>query len=322
MRGGLPPVMLRAQRSRFFCAIHQLDTTEITAGIVGAANNLQIPGDSDFRILRRAAVYSSVAAGQLKVQFEVIPGERFFDVPLFASALGRGGSPWPPFRQHRILPAGAQFRMIVDDRQTVAAAAALRVAHIGEKIFRVPQDPPRLYAEQRDGWYTADFTAQGIGAIGASATLPGAIQIRSDHDFQITHLVILCDSPEATLLIWSASPFHGWFSRACHASLLGATTFDADPPAGARPFILSTPLWLQAKATLSVEAADLSAAANRMQVIFGGFELRPPGGLPVTDELGQAIEDYEAERRGAAALEPAGAGAGAELRRDYWRGGR
>lgn len=289
----IPPL-----RRHFYGLIHQV---ALTAGQIGAANAVQVQlGEADFLLRGRSTFIEPAATGgRIKLQFEVVPGEVLQFGPEWASSQGSGQFP-QFFRTARRIPGGAIFQCTADDRQLVAAAATVRVLNFGDREWRRPIEPSRYYAEAQEFKYHADFSTNGnVGvALPANGNIPFGIQIGRDADFQI-HKVILEVTGDATIdIVSGAGKNLGWFSRPCHVRLLGATDPTADPAAGGLPFILPTPVWLSANASLSVIMADLSGAVNECLAVFEGVKLKPPGGLPVDPAmlerlmpLGRAVTD-------------------------------
>lgn len=283
-------IVIPPRRKHFFGLVHQLaGATAMTAGQVGASDQYQIMGDADFLQHATAAIWTPVATGgRVKAQFEVVPGELLFQQPHWLSALGTGQFPQVLAAPKRI-PRGALYKMTCDDRQVVAAAASVRVLHIGERLYDDPFEPARCYATAEPFKTGIDYTAEGLGALAANAVVPQPLVIGNDADFEIRRLVILALG-EATIDIVSGGGKNlGWFSRACHVSLLGATDPNGDPPSGALPFRLPTPVFLPAQASLQITVADLSGVANCVQVILLGRKLKPAGGLPLSPDIMAAL---------------------------------
>lgn len=311
-----------------FAVVHQLvGATAMTAGQVGASDQQQISGDADFVIDRQSAIYDPVAGGQLEGQFEIVPGETLHQLALPLSTLG--SARFPQYFS-RVIPRGALFRFLCDDRRTVQVAVpgAVRVLSAGHKLFASPEpdQPPRLYSGCDEFRYTSKWTptATGgpgvLGSIPANGSVPNAISIQAAHDFMLERIAIIVDSTDATLDIQTSTRNRGMFSRTCHVGLLAATTFDADPPAGAWPWTLPVPQFIPAMGTITLAAADLSGATNRMIVMLLGWRLFPAGGLPVSAASRARIGiERELERLGSQheAVSGGYAEAGADLRDEF-----
>ena len=290
MHGALPPgtIITPARRKHFFGYTHQFaagaQTGAITAGQLGASDTIQITRDADFLRYGSVGIITPAGAGQVKLVYQVNSGRRLSSKPLYiAGTLDQQFPHW--LTQAERLRGGDNFIAFVDDRQAVTVAATLRVLHIGVKEFPALLEPARAYHSQEPFSYVADYTAEGLGAIAASKTVPTAVTIDADADFEIWKIMIVSDSQDATLDIISSYKAIGWFNTPAYLTNLGATGFNSSPSTGGWPFRLPLPVYLPFGSALQVIATDLSAASNRMQVIFEGRKLMPPGGLPIDSRL-------------------------------------
>lgn len=286
-----------AQYCAFYGLTHQFAageaTVALTAGQTNISDTVVIDSTFDFYALRRAAIWSPAASGgQAKIQFKVDrelqiagSGGGNDSVGSYLSTIGTGRYPqW--FDAPLLLRGKSTFVAVAGDYQTVAAALTIRLLHAGYIRRRDPLHPRRWYAARTPWRYMADFTAEGpLGAaLTASKTQSLPVPIDPDADFEIRRIIIVSDG-EAKVQIKNADTRAEWFNKAVHVWLLGGTTIDADPPAGAWPFVLpeeATEL-IQGRGSLVVTATDLSAATNRLQVIFEGDKLKPAGGLQVAE---------------------------------------
>lgn len=270
--------LIHPKRYEFFGLVHQI--IPLASGAIRGADNVAIDGQADLLIYKQSAIYGD---GQIKVDFQLSQGTKLTELPMFISALGGQGGPARILASPFLVPRGSTFTMFADDRQTVAAAQNIRVLHAGVKVFDSPFEPARVYHTVEAFDYVANFTANdsGIGALAANGTLAYPVEIASDHDFEIVKMAILADG-DATVQIATTGKALEWFNRACHIALLGGTAFNASPPSGAWPFILPSPVFVPKAGSIQVTAADLSGAANRLQVIFHGRRLKPSGGVPVS----------------------------------------
>jgi len=292
MTPGLPAdVVLRAPRYRhFYGLVHQyIGTGQIAAGSLNNPDSFQIDQDADFIERATGAEFSSLTGGELKAQFEIVPGELLQQFPMYVNSLGSGQLPkwWPQAGRlgGKRIPRGCIYKSTVDDRQAVATASTLRLAHYGFKAFATPIVGPMAYQSAEPFRYGVDYTTEGVGALGANATNPQPVNVGIDADFEIYKLIILCDGP-GTIDIISSSAFgnHAWFNRTFSLALLGATEIDADPSAGEWPFRLADlagPVWIPGGGAIQVTVADTSGATNRVQVILEGLKLKPAMGINI-----------------------------------------
>jgi hypothetical protein len=282
-----------ARYRSFYGITHQFAAGEatiaLTAGQVNVSDTVVIDSTFDFYAIARAAIWAPAAAGgQGKVQFKIDrqllfggSGGGNDSVGCYLSTIGSGR--YPQYLSTPLLVRGkSTFVATLGDFQTVAAALTARFLHYGYIQRRTPIVPRRWYAERRPFRYMADFTAEGpLGAaITASKTATIPVPIDPDADFEISKVIVVSDG-EAKIQIKNADTRAEWFHRAAHVWLLGGTTIDAEPPAGAWPFRLPDEAreFVAARGSLSVSAQDLSAATNRLQLIFEGHKLYPPGGI-------------------------------------------
>jgi hypothetical protein len=279
----------------FYGMTHQFaageQTLALTAGQINISDSLVIDSTFDFYALGRAAIWSPAASGgQGKIQLKIDRELQFAgagggndSVGCYLSTIGTGR--FPQYLAAPLLIRGkSTFVAIAGDFQTVAAALTLRTLHFGYIVRKDPVVTKRWYASRTPWRYMADFTVEGplLAALGANKTQQIPVPIDPDGDFEVKKLIIVSDG-EAKLQVKNADTRAEWFHRAVHVWLLGGTTIDADPPAGAWPFLLpdECPEFIAARGALSVTAQDLSGASNRMQVIFEGDKLKPAGGLRV-----------------------------------------
>jgi hypothetical protein len=294
--GNRPPgaVIERPARYRAFYGItHQFAANEatvaLTAGQTNISDSVIIDSTFDFYAIARAAIWAPAASGgQAKVQIVVDRELQFAgsgggndSVGSYLSTIGTGR--YPQYLRVPLLVGGkSTFKAILGDYQTVAAALTARLLHYGYVVRKDPLEPRRWYSEARPWRYVADFTAEGpnLAALGANKTSTLPVAIDPDADFEISKLIIVSDG-EAKLQIKNADTRAEWFHRDVHVWLLGGTTIDAEPPAGAWPFKLPEEAreFVAARGSLSVRAQDLSGATNRLQVVFEGTKLYPPGGV-------------------------------------------
>jgi hypothetical protein len=263
-------------------------TVALTAGQVGAKDVVVLDGSWDFVAVARAAIWSPVTGDQGKVMMKVNRKD-LFDAPRYLGTVGTGRYP-----QYLPLPlvlhGGADFSAVVDDRQIVPAALTVRLLHFGYTVEKSPVQDARWYSEAEPWSYMADFTAEGPtgAAIAANGAMSLPIVIDPDSDNQVYKLSIISDG-ECKIQVKNASRHQNWFNPASgvHNFLLGGTTFGADPPVGAWPFVLpeSVPEFVTNKGALMITVADTSAATNRVQVIVDGRKLKPAGGLPMDAAL-------------------------------------
>jgi hypothetical protein len=263
---------MRAEGREFYGIVHAFEP--LAASAVGSEDVVVIDGDFDFQLHGWTAVYTS---DQAKVQI-LIEDQRLWDVPAYVKQLGTGREP-RYLTPTRLVPASASYRVIADDRQTVAAENTVRILSFGQRIYRAPQRTPVLYHTEEPFTYVANFTADngGIGTIAASGILTFGIGISSEADFEVTALSIFSDHA-ATLEIDSTGTGLKWFSEPVHVALLGGTGFGAE---ATRPFPLTVPMHIPARGSLNVRCANLDTAnANRVQVLFHGKRCKPAGGIP------------------------------------------
>lgn len=296
-------IEIPALSKAFMGLTHQFATGEATgqvgSGKTGVQDSALLDTSFDFFAVTRCAIWNPVAASQNKIMFVVnrelqfgpgaasgatTPGVGGGSV--YLSTIGTGRFP-QYLRAAKKIPGGSTFTAVVDDRQTVAGAATVRTLHYGWADLRRPFRSRRWYAEAQPYQYVADFTAEGPNgaAIPASGTQSLPIVVDPDWDFEITKVVIVADG-EAKLQVKNVSLRTEWFNRAVHIWLLGATTIDADPPAGAWPFLLpiSVPEFVDNRGSIFVTVQNLDTVnTNRVQVIFIGRKLMPPGGLRIAD---------------------------------------
>lgn len=314
-----PLIERPAQYRHFFGIVHQFAAGAaqgaIAAGSVGNSDSVAITGEADWEEIGYRVI-GSPDAGLVRANFQVgSGGQLHFQGSLALAGIGVGRSyPWATHSAWNPVPRGATFLMIADDRRVVqVGSVTVRLLHVGEKIYPRPFEGPRVYLEEKEWRYVADFTTAYSGAplafgpIAANGGFPAPVKILADHDFEIRKVIIVATSPEFTLQIWTSRKNIAWFNVACHAALLGATTFDADPPAAALPFVLPSPIIVEANGSLNVQPSDLSGAQNSIQVIFEGRQLKPAGGIATADraELRQWRDQRDFGRaRELAAIQP------------------
>jgi hypothetical protein len=266
------PYERRPRRREFFGLVHEFNP--LAASAVQIPDDIAIDGQADILIHARAAVYTD---GQAKVRFERVPGELDGSAAYFVSALGSGAFPgW--LAQPMLLRRGAVFRATADDRQLVPAANIIRILHVAQKVYDTPFEPGKTYLGAEPFVLVADFTAQGIGAVPASASIQFPNVIDSSYDFDIYEVVLLSDAA-FTVEIETSGKALKWFNKPCHTSLLGGTAFNAGPSSGALPFKLPSPVFVAAAGAIITTVNNLVAASNRVQVIYKGVKLTPPRGL-------------------------------------------
>lgn len=267
---------IEPRRREFFGLVHQF--LPLAASTIGGRDNIQIDGQADYWAWGTNAVYTD---GQGKIQFIVQPDHNLFETPVFLGALGRGNFPrW--YQVPILIPRAQTFSAIADDRQAVAADNNIRILHIGQKVYDRPFEAARAYHGVEEYDFVANFTSNdgGVGPIAANGTNIEATNVFADSDFDIYKLSILADG-DATIQVETSGKSLQWFNRPAHIGLLGASTLNAAIPAGAWPFRLPGPLRVPASGSIVTTVADLSGFANRIQVVYHGVRLKPPGGLPI-----------------------------------------
>jgi hypothetical protein len=262
----------RPRRREFFGLIHEFNP--LAASAVGIPSDVNIDGQADVEIHARAAIYTDE---QAKVRFERVPGRLDGSAAYFLGALGNGSFPgWLSQPMH--LDRGTVFRCIADDRQLVPAANVIRILHIAQKVYDTPFEPGKTYLGAEPFLLIADFTAQGIGAVPASASIQFPNTIDSSYDFDIYEVSLISDAA-FTLEVETSGKALRWFNKPCHSALLGGSGFNAALPSGARPFKLPSPVFVAAAGAIITTVNNLVAATNRVQVIYKGVKLTPPRGL-------------------------------------------
>ena len=275
------------RRREFFGIVHRLATetgNAVGVGAIGATDSVQIDGQADFLASALAASFNNAQgnAGEIKVQFLIQPDRNLFQVPVFVGTLGVGLFP-RRLQMPQLVPRAQTFSMVADDRRTVqVGTTSVRALHIGQKVYERPFEASKAYHEVLPYDFVANFTANdgGIGALAANGSNVFPINVFSDTDFDIYHVTIIADG-DATLQVETSGKSLQWFNRPCHIDLLGGSPPNATIPSGARPFTLPSPSRVPAAGSIIVSVADLSGALNRVQVIFHGLRMRPPGGLPM-----------------------------------------
>jgi hypothetical protein len=292
-RGG--HIKVPALWKTFYGVSHQFaageKTVALAAGQVGAKDVVVLDGTWDFVAVARGAIWSPVTGDQAKVMIKENRRE-LFDTPQYLHAFGMGRYPQFIEPNPLVLHGGADFAVVLDDRQTVAAAITARLLHYGYTVHKAPVQEARWYAEAEEWSYTADFTAEGPNgaAIVANGSSDLPMNIDPDGDFQLYKLAIVSDG-DCKVQILNADRHQNLFAPASgvHSFLLQGTIFGADPTSGGWPFRLLTPEFVKAASSLSVMVSDLSSAANRVQVIGRGRKLKPPGGLRMDAGLERRI---------------------------------
>ncbi len=272
--------VVEPRRREFYGLIHQLIAPNaLAAAAIGTQDAVQIDGQANFLLHATAAVYDD---GQAKVNFVIQPDRNLFQVPVYIAALGIGAFP-RLMAVPQIVPRAQTFTMSADDRRLVQVGVNnIRVLHIGQKVYNDPFEEAKAYRTVLPYDFVANFTANdgGAGALGANATNVFPVNVFSDSDFDIYQISIFVDG-NATIQIETTGKALNWFNRACHVSLLGASVPNAAIPSGARPFKLPGPVRVPAAGSIVTTVADISAAVNRVLVIYHGLRMKPPGGLPV-----------------------------------------
>ncbi len=305
MRGDIeerPPgavIELPARYRAFYGVTHQFATGEaapaLTAGQQNQPDSVLIDSTFDFYALARAAIWAPAATGgQGKIQFKVDRELQFAaggggndSVGSYLATIGTGR--FPQYLAAPLLVRGkSSFVAVVGDFQTVPAALTVRVLHYGYIVRKEPITQRTWYHSRVPWRYMADFTAEGplLASIPAGGQRSLPVPIDPDGDFEVRKLIIVSDG-EAKIQIRNADTRADWFHRPVHVWLLGGTTINADPPAGAWPFLLpdETPEFVKARGALTVTVQDISQLANRVQVIFEGDKLKPATGLRVAGGL-------------------------------------
>lgn len=272
------PYKRQARRREFFGLVHQW--TPLAASAVQTPDDIAIDGQSDVLVHARAAIYTD---GQARVRFERVPGRMESTVEFDVSALGSGLFPkYLPTPQ--LISRGSIYRALASDRQTVVAANTIRILHLAQKVYDSPFEPGKMFHGTEPFAYVADFTTQGIGAIAASGSLMFATPIDSEADFDVYQVSIIADF-DATIEIETSGKALKWFSEPCHIGLLGASNPNAAISSGARPFRLPSPVMVAAGGTILTTVNNLNTVnANRVQVIYEGVKLSPPGGVPFHEQ--------------------------------------
>ena len=264
------------RRREFYGLVHQF--VPLAASVRGAQDNVQVDGQADFLLHATNAVYED---GQAKVQFVIQPDRNLFQTPVFIGALGRGNFPrW--MQVPALIPRAQTFTCIADDRQAIPGTNTIRILHVGQKVYDRPFEAARAYTHVNEYDFVSNFTNDdgGVGPLAANGTNIAPINVFADADFDIYKVSILADG-DATIQIETSGKALSWFNRPCSIALLAGTTINAAIPAGAWPFKLPGPLRVPASGSIVTTVADLSGFSNRIQVIFHGVRLKPPGGLPV-----------------------------------------
>lgn len=276
LRSGPGHYPRRARYREFFGLVHQI--LPLAASGRQITDDAQIDGRSDFLVHARAATFQD---GQAKVRFERVPGKYDASTPYYISSLGSGQYPIY-YAQPLVIVRGTTYRLWADDRQTVPLTNNLRVLHIGQKVFPQPFESARLYTWAEPFRLIADFTVEGVGALAANQTGQAPLSVQAEYDFDVLRMLVLSDGPVTVDVVTTGKAMR-WFSRPCHSDLVGGTGFNAATRAGEWPFRLPSPVRVPASGVIDVSVADLSGVANRVQVLFDGISLMPPGGLPITD---------------------------------------
>lgn len=283
-------LVVPALRKTFYGITHQFATGESTGALaasqVGLSDTVVMDGSEEFIAEARTAVWSPATADQVKVMVRVNRA-LLWDTPNYLATFGTGRYPFS-LPSPLALKGGVDFSLVLDDRQTVAAAVTARFLHFGWHVHEQPIQEARAYATAEPWRYTADFTVEGPNgaAVVANGVTSLPVVIDPDSDFLVYKLLLISDG-EFKIQIKHSSRHRDWFNKAVHNLLLAGTYFGADPPVGAWPFRLprSVPEFVPTRDSLFVTVQDTSAAANRIQAIFEGRKLKPPGGFTVDPSL-------------------------------------
>jgi hypothetical protein len=271
------------RRREFFGIVHQL--LPLGAGALGAADNVQVDGQADFLDFATATSYVNVAGGiegEIKVQLVIQPDKYLFQAPVFIGALGTGFFP-RYFASPRLIPRAQTYTLLGWDRQLVPAATNIRVLHIGQKQYDQPFEDAKAYRTVEPYDFVCNFTNDdgGVGALTAGLATANPINVFSDADFDIYKVSIIADGP-AQIQVETSGKALLWFNRPVDIALLGGSQPDAPLPSGAWPFRLPSPCRVPAAGSIVTTIQDTSLAPmNRVQVIYHGIRMKPPGGLPV-----------------------------------------
>lgn len=266
-------------RENFFGLVHQL--LPMSSGARDSQDAVGIDGGSDFLVERQA-----VLADSLEVTFKFLVASGLVeDGEQFASMFGNGQFP-RVLPSPLVVPRGSVFTMQVNDRQTVAADARIRVLHIGKKLFPQAATPRRRYTTVRPYTLTANFMSSGVNQSSPIAAAGGqsqaSVSVSSEWDFEVRKLVIVSDGPFTAQFSTSGKAL-GWFSTNVHSSLLGGTAIEGGVyPSGCWPFVLTVPEIVPYGHAIQVSVSDLSASIrypNRIKIGFLGNRLYPPAGL-------------------------------------------
>lgn len=283
-------LITQPRRRTFFGVVHQF--LPLASGARVIEDTVTIDGQSDFDVHRLAFTAQD---NQAKIQFKIGTGILYNDTPHFLAALGSGQFPLPlsalplmgrtSMRQGYRIPRSNTYTVSASDRQLVPGTNNIRILSIGAKVFAQPFEPAKAYERVRAYRYVANFTADdnGGGAIAANAVRDFPVGVSGQADFDIYGLSIIADDPNITFRIQVSGRQEEWFNRPCHGLLLGATPLlpAGGIPSGGTPFLLPYPYRVPAAGFINVQAADLSGAPNRCQVVFHGLWCEPAHGINI-----------------------------------------
>lgn len=279
----------------FYGVTHQFasgeKTVALTAGQLNVSDTVVMGGSVPFVIVARAGIWSPATAEQGKIRVKANRKDLFSDA-CFLATFGTGRYP-QYLPKELVLDGGADFVVTLDDRQTVTTAITARFLHYGYLRHNEPVQAARFYSEAEPWRYVADFTAEGpnAAAVTASGSISLPINIDQDGDFQVYKVTLVSDGA-FKVQISNSDRHQDWFwPGPVHAQLLGGVSFGGDPSAGAWPFRLpeSVPEFVSAGSSLKVAVSDISAATNRVQVIFDGRKLKPAGGFALDASLNRRV---------------------------------
>jgi hypothetical protein len=254
-------------------------------GAVSVRTN--VDSDADFEVYSQAGTAISTLARL--TQFEATSGRTLQDVPVpWAGVVGDGRRPFHLPVTKRLKRGSTFLTTFVDES---GSTNEFRLAYIGAKIFKQAPFARPEYVAREYFAYSAPFVSAavdpaGVGTIAAGGTLPFAIRITEDADFEIRkisligNLTVPAASSSVGLMSLEDSTYNYRFmDRPIALESLGYSVATDANRSGFWPFVLREPKLMRRGSLLTVTVQNLDAAnALSLRVTLHGSKCYPTPG--------------------------------------------